>query len=161
MKILFAADEQPYSAYALTEVTRLALNTWADVTIVGVTAAGVAEPDVEPEQPLLSALHRYRESFLQNAAAELSPYARGNYRYEWVPLRGGRWEEMLVARGAKKDLKVLLRAGTAAQEILAEARERKATSSSWGAPKASNVSGGTGRRCPSEWSTTPTAPSSW
>ena len=54
MKILFAADEQPYSAYALTEVSRLALNTWADVTIVGVTAAGPPrELEVEPDQPLL------------------------------------------------------------------------------------------------------------
>ena len=40
MKILFAADEQPYSAYALTQVTRLALNTWADVTIVGGNRGG-------------------------------------------------------------------------------------------------------------------------
>jgi nucleotide-binding universal stress UspA family protein len=126
MKILFAADEQPYSAYALTEVTRLALNTWADVTIVGVTAAGGPEPDAEPDQPLLATLQRYREVFLESAVSEgLAPYALGNYRYEWVPLRGGRWEEMLVARGAKKDLKVLLRAGAAAQEILAEAREEE------------------------------------
>ncbi len=32
---------------------------------------------------------------------------------------------MLVARGTKKDLKVLLRAGAEAQEILAEAREEE------------------------------------
>jgi nucleotide-binding universal stress UspA family protein len=125
MKILFAADEQPYSAYALTEVTRLALNTWADVTIVGVTASGVPELNTESDQPLLAALHRYRESFLENAEEGLAPYALGNYHYEWVPLRGGRWEEMLVARGAKKDLKVLLRAGAAAQEILTEARDQE------------------------------------
>jgi nucleotide-binding universal stress UspA family protein len=117
MQILFAADEQPYSAYALTEVTRLALNTWADVTILGVSAT-----PPEPEQPLLLALHRYREAFLQNAE-EGSPYALSNYRHEWVPLRGDRWEEMLVARGVKKDLKVVFRSGAEAQEILTEARE--------------------------------------
>ena len=123
MKILFAADEQPYSAYALKEVSRLALNTWAEVTILGVAPAAAPEPETEPEQPLLEALHHYREAFLESAAAEgLAPYALGDYHYEWVPLRGGPWEEMLVARGAKKDLKVRLRAGVPAQEILAEAQ---------------------------------------
>ncbi len=101
MKILFAADEEAYSAYALKEVTRLALNTWADVTIMGVAAAGV---DPAPEQPLPQALHGYREVFLRAAEEGLSPYAMNNHRYEWVPLRGGRWEAMLVARGSKKDL---------------------------------------------------------
>ena len=36
MKILFAGDENPYSAYALNEVIRLATNTWADVTLLAV-----------------------------------------------------------------------------------------------------------------------------
>ena len=38
MKILFAGDEHPYSAYALNEVIRLATNTWADVTLLAVAA---------------------------------------------------------------------------------------------------------------------------
>ncbi len=128
MKILFAADEQPYSAYALKEVTRLALNTWADVTILGVSAAGReggAAGGPEPEQPLPQALHHYREVFLKGAEEGLSPYGSTEYRYEWVPLKGGRWEELLLARGGKKDLKVALRAGPEAQEILAEAREEE------------------------------------
>lgn len=45
MQILFAADAQPYSAFALAEVTLLALNTWADVTIIGV-APEAMEPAV-------------------------------------------------------------------------------------------------------------------
>ena len=36
MKILFAADEHPYSAFAFHEVIRLATNTWADVTLLAV-----------------------------------------------------------------------------------------------------------------------------
>ncbi len=32
-------------------------------------------------------------------------------RYEWIPLKGGQWEELMVARGAKKDVKVRLRTG--------------------------------------------------
>ncbi|MEJ2672064.1 MAG: universal stress protein [Deltaproteobacteria bacterium] len=124
MKILFAGDEHPYSAYALNEVVRLATNTWADVTLLAVTPAEAAARDVE-DQPLAQALHRYREDFLASAGGEGSPYAMGPSRYEWVSLRGGQWEELLVSRGAKKDVKVCLRRGNEAQEILAEARDEE------------------------------------
>ena len=40
-------------------------------------------------------------------------------------MKGGQWEEMLVSRGAKKDVRVRLRLGNAAQEILAEARDEE------------------------------------
>jgi nucleotide-binding universal stress UspA family protein len=122
MKILFAGDEHPYSAYALQEVVRLALNTWADVTLLAVSSEPEGFGTAMSDQPLALALHRYREAFLQGAAEEGSPYALGEWRYEWVPLGGGLWEELLVKRGVKKDLKVRLRRGNAAQEILAEAQ---------------------------------------
>jgi nucleotide-binding universal stress UspA family protein len=123
MKILFAGDEHPYSAYALSEVVRLALNTWADVTLLGVAPSLPEGPGlVAGEHSLAQALHRYREAFFQGASEEGSPYALGNWQYEWIPLGGGLWEEMLVNRGVKKDLKVRLRRGNEAQEILAEAK---------------------------------------
>ncbi len=49
MKILFAGDEHPYSAYALNEVIRLATNTWADVTLLAVAAA---EPGPNPARTI-------------------------------------------------------------------------------------------------------------
>ncbi len=39
MRILFAADEYPYSEFALNQLIRLAMNTWADVTLLGLGAA--------------------------------------------------------------------------------------------------------------------------
>ena len=123
MKILFAGDEHPYSAYALREVVRLALNTWADVTLLGVAPSLPEGPGlVAGEHSLAQALHRYRETFFQGAPEEGSPYVLGNWQYEWIPLGGGLWEEMLVNRGVKKDLKVRPRRGNEAQEILAEAK---------------------------------------
>jgi nucleotide-binding universal stress UspA family protein len=127
MKILFAGDEHPYSAYALQEVVRLALNTWADVTLLGVSPGGPGREAEGPgsqtaDQPLARALHHYRETFLAGAEEEGSPYALGDWRYEWLALGSGVWEEMLVRRGVKKDLKVRLRSGNEAQEILAEAK---------------------------------------
>jgi nucleotide-binding universal stress UspA family protein len=122
MKILFAGDEYPYSAYALKEAVRLAMNTWADVTLVAVSPVEAALDSGE-DHILAQALHGFRETFLASAGGEGSPYALASPRYEWVPVKAGRWEELLVSRGAKRDVTVCLRVGNVAQEILAEARE--------------------------------------
>jgi nucleotide-binding universal stress UspA family protein len=124
MKILFAGDENPYSAYALNEVIRLATNTWADVTLLAV-APGETSAKPGEDHALAQALHGYRENFLASAGGEGSPYTVGVPRLEWIPLKGGQWEELLVTRGAKKDVKVRLRLGNEAQEILTEARDEE------------------------------------
>ena len=59
MKILFAGDEHPYSAYALDEVVRLAMNTWADVTLMVV--APVDTPVPRPDVPLVQTLQGFRD----------------------------------------------------------------------------------------------------
>lgn len=121
MRILFAGDEQPYSAYALKEAARLAMNTWADVNLLGVQSGGGA---AQPAAPALNlALNSYREAFLNSWEGEGSPYAMNNWQYEWVPVKDGVLEERLVCRGSKKDFKVHLRTGNTAAGILAEARE--------------------------------------
>jgi nucleotide-binding universal stress UspA family protein len=130
MKILFAGDEHPYSAFALQEVIRLALNTWADVTLLAVSPDPAVRElpgygALAPDQPLPRVFNHYRETFLKAAGEEESPYAPEKWQYEWVPLKTGVWEEMLVKRGLKKDLKVRLRAGNAVQEILAEAHNEE------------------------------------
>ncbi len=124
MKILFAGDEHPYSAYALNEVIRLANNTWADVTLLAVAAADTGAKPGE-DHTLGRALHGYRETFLERAGGEGSPYALGAPGFEWIPVKGGQWEELLVSRGAKKDVTVRLRYGNEAQEIVAEARDEE------------------------------------
>jgi nucleotide-binding universal stress UspA family protein len=121
MKILFAGDEQPYSAFALREAARLAMNTWADMTLLGVQPGGGAAAAVAPTLNL--ALTRYRETFLNSWEGEDSPYALTNWQYEWTPVKEGVMEEKLVCRGNKKDFKVRLRVGNVAAGILAEARE--------------------------------------
>jgi nucleotide-binding universal stress UspA family protein len=129
MRILVAADENPYSKYAAREAARLAINTWADVTILGVQAPPPAKEGASQwltDHPLNLALHRYREDFLKGGGGEESPYAMDKWQYEWLPVKTGLWEELLVCRGARKDLKVHLRAGNIAQGILAEAREEEA-----------------------------------
>lgn len=126
MRILFAGDEQPYSENALKKLIGLAMNTWADVTLLSVLPApaelegGHAPPS---DHSLGAAMSRYREEFLKAWGGEESPYAPTRFGYEWVPVKGGLWEELRVSRGSRKDLKVRVRSGAAANEILAEAGE--------------------------------------
>jgi nucleotide-binding universal stress UspA family protein len=121
MRILFAGDEHPYSAFALKELTRLAMNTWADVTLLGVQAAGASPGPVAPALNL--ALNRYRETFLNSWEGEDSPYTMSNWQYEWNPVKENLWEERLVCKSSKKDFRVRLRTGNPAAAILNEARE--------------------------------------
>ncbi|MEJ2093205.1 MAG: universal stress protein [Syntrophobacterales bacterium] len=120
MKILFAGDEHPYSEYALKEVVRLAMNTWSDVTMLAVAPGETATP--QPHLPLIQTLQGYRDLFLKSSEAEGSPYARKQWRHEWLPLKTGVWEELLVCRGDKRDVRVCFRAGNVAQEIVTEAK---------------------------------------
>lgn len=121
MRIMVAGDEHPYSAYALKEAAKLAMNTWADVTLLGVQPGGAVSEPVSPALNL--ALHRYRETFLNSWEGEGSPYAMTNWQYEWLPLKEGVLEERLVCRSSKKDFRVHLRVGNVANSILTEARE--------------------------------------
>ncbi len=129
MRVLFAGDERHYSQYALEEVVRLAMNTWADVTLLGVAPeglgreAGAGGGGATPRQPLVKALGSYRDSFLNAWGDEGSPYAVKDWQFEWIPLKSGLWEQLRVSRGARKDLRIRLRGGDIATEILAEARE--------------------------------------
>ncbi|MBW1990528.1 MAG: universal stress protein [Deltaproteobacteria bacterium] len=121
MRILFAGDEHPYSAFALKELIRLAMNTWADITILGVQAASASPGPVAPALNL--ALNRYRETFLNSWEGEDSPYALTNWQFEWYPVKEGLWEERLVCKSGRKDFRVHLRIGNPEAAILREARE--------------------------------------
>jgi hypothetical protein len=126
---LFAGDEQHYSEFAMKEVVRLAMNTWADVTFLGVVSAGLgaeaatAGGEALSRQPLSQALSNYRETFLSAWGNDSSPYSLKEPHYEWVSFKNSQWEQLRISRGVKKDLKVRLRIGDIANEILTEARD--------------------------------------
>ncbi|MEJ2717039.1 MAG: universal stress protein [Deltaproteobacteria bacterium] len=128
MRILFAGDEHPYSAYALRETINLAKNTWADVTLLGIhpgsPSKDAAQAGVWPgDLPVSKALRGYRETFVGGWDKGESPYESQDGRYEWIRVKEGRWEETKVMRGSRKELRVRMRFGNPGAETLAEAQD--------------------------------------
>jgi nucleotide-binding universal stress UspA family protein len=134
MKILVAVDQNAYSAYAVDEAARLARNTLANVTLLGVSArTDSSDPrgtkrsgPWNRNHPLTAALSNYRESFLAHFGGDDSPYATTEFGYELVEVRKGVWELLRVCRGAKKEFKTRMRSGAPVKQILAECEEEAA-----------------------------------
>jgi nucleotide-binding universal stress UspA family protein len=131
MRILVAVDQNPYSAHAVYRVAGLAMNTWADITLLGLQAkkragAGPAVSNSGPRQidPALSrAMKAYRDAFLSHFEGEASPYTQLKFEYELLQREPNIWQEFYVGRSSRKDFDVRIRQGNAAREILAEARQ--------------------------------------
>jgi nucleotide-binding universal stress UspA family protein len=127
MRILVAVDQHPYSTHAVNDVAKLAGNTWADVTLLGVgpkeTELSRSSNRVEIKHPLTKQLKNYRRNFLDHFEKEESPYEKRSCNYEFVEIKKGMWEELYVCRGARKDLKIVLRSGNPVKEILAQSYE--------------------------------------
>ena len=127
MRILLAVDQKPYSAHAVDDVAKLAGNTWADVTLLGVgpkaTEIDRSTSRAEINHPLAKKLRNYRRNFLDHFEKEESPYEKSSCNYEFVEVRKGIWEELYVCRGGRKDLKIVLRPGNPVKEILAQSYE--------------------------------------
>jgi nucleotide-binding universal stress UspA family protein len=127
MRILVALDQHSYSLRALKEAGRLAMNTWADVTLLGVgpqTPSRVRQSLKSPNRhPLVQALRQYRESFLSQFQEGESPYTLRDGGYEFMEVEKNIWEELYVCRGARKDLRVRMRMGNPVKEILAQSQE--------------------------------------
>ncbi len=126
MRILVALDHQPYSAYVVHEVAKLAMNTWADITLLGVhprkTNANNG-PDSTRDVPLVNVLQNLRSEFLGYFPDDdSSPYAKKEINYKFVETGKGLWEELCVCGGSRKDLSVKIRFGSPVKEVLAEAQ---------------------------------------
>ena len=127
MRILVAVDQHPYSAHVVKDVAKLAGNTWADVTLLGVgpkaTDIGRSSNRAGIKHPLTEKLRNYRRNFLDHFEKEESPYEKRSCNYEFVEVKRGVWEELYICRGARKDLKIVLRSGNPVKEILAQSQE--------------------------------------
>ena len=127
MRILVAVDQHPYSAHVVKDVAKLAGNTWADVTLLGVSPkamdVGRSSYGAGIKHPLTEKLKKYRRNFLDQFEKEESPYDKQRCNYEFIEVKRGIWEELYICRGARKDLKIVLRSGNPVKEILAQTQE--------------------------------------
>ncbi|MCJ7538392.1 MAG: universal stress protein [Desulfobacterales bacterium] len=127
MRILVAVDQHPYSAHVVKDVAKLAGNTWADVTLLGIgpKMTNIDSPSNKSgkKNPLSKTLQNYRRSFLKHFEKEESPYEKRTCKHEFIEVKRGIWEESYVCRGARKDLKIVLRSGNPVKEILAQSHE--------------------------------------
>jgi nucleotide-binding universal stress UspA family protein len=131
MRILVALDQHPYSNHAVREAAKLAMNTWADVTLLGVcpkTAPKRQQSKKESaqvvlEHPITNALGNHRKEFLGYFQGKDSPYNTQKRGNEFVEVKRHVWEELPADRDAIKVLKMRVRQGNPAKEILAESLE--------------------------------------
>ncbi len=122
MKILVAVDRQAYSRHTVKQAAELAANTFADVTILGVSDATQSR-DEKYINEIFSVLGGYRELFLSRFPKEYCPYLELEYSYRWIRLDNHTYQEILAARSKRKSLNLKLRFGNPAREILKEAEE--------------------------------------
>jgi nucleotide-binding universal stress UspA family protein len=129
MRILVAVDQNPYSAHAVRQVAGLAMNTWADITLLGLqpkkwTGANPSAsiPGRRKIDPSFSkVMHAYRDTFLSHFEGEASPYTQLKYEYELLQTEPNLWQEFFVGRSSRKDFNVYIRQGNPAKEILSQA----------------------------------------
>ncbi len=130
MRILVALDQHPYSNHAVREAAKLAMNTWADVTLLGVCPK-IAKSQQSKERfaqgviehPVTKALRNYRKDFLGYFQGKDSPYNSQQSENELIEVNRHVWEELPAGPGAIKELKLRIRQGSPAKAILAESRE--------------------------------------
>ncbi|NOX33962.1 MAG: universal stress protein [Deltaproteobacteria bacterium] len=107
MRILFAADENPYSADALLQVARLGENTWADITLLGVSSRSRT---MDGKADAL--IKAYHQKLLGYFDSNTSPY------FQVKPGAGGKG-------GIHKQIITRVRKGNPAKEILEEAKNQE------------------------------------
>ncbi len=132
MRILVAIDQHPYSTSTVDVVAELAANTWANVTILGVllkrSPGGKMAASSEAwdmDHPLATALLEYQRRFLDHFNKDECPYTQRDFGYRLIEVRKGVWEELYVAKSARKELRARIRVGNPVKEILAEAQEEE------------------------------------
>ncbi|MBU2550064.1 MAG: universal stress protein [Proteobacteria bacterium] len=127
MQILVAVDHNPYSSHAVDEVAKLAANTWANVSLLGV------EPRNTINGPSLAAsdglgpetLFSLRDLFLSHFNRETSPYTPAEPGQALTEVRKGIYEASTAPGHTQKKLVLRLRSGSPVKEVLSEAKEEE------------------------------------
>jgi len=121
MRILVALDQDPRSAHTLSQVTRLLVNTWANVTLLGVVPGKSSEGGISKD--FVETMNQYHQAVLQGFDAQDLPYAPADDDYEMAEIQPGLFEKIGHADSGIKELTVRIRVGNPTQTILEEAAD--------------------------------------
>lgn len=124
MRILVALDTNAYSHYVAHEVGKMAINTWSDITLLGVYQPKDHMENIE-EMPLAKQLLDYRDIITSYYPKSECPYSRegGN---EFTKVDDNIY--ITTGKGGLKTLKVVLRKGSNyVNEIIKQAEEDEST----------------------------------
>ncbi|MBU4278117.1 MAG: universal stress protein [Proteobacteria bacterium] len=121
MRILVALDQDMRSAHTLSQVTQLLVNTWANVTLLGIVPRKSDDGGVPMD--FVDTMNQYHKAVLQGFAAEDLPYAPADDDYEIAEIRPGIYEKIGNTHGGIKELTVRIRVGNPTQTILEEAQD--------------------------------------
>jgi len=118
--MLIALDQNKKSAHTLNQVARLAANTWADITHLGVlpkkSGAAIGSDFVET-------MNQYQKTVLDQFDSEDCPYAKSIENYELAEIEPGVFEKICTPDSMLKELKVKIRIENPAKSILEEVHE--------------------------------------
>ncbi len=118
MRILIALDQNEYSAHTLGRVARLAENTWADITLLGIFPG---KTDSALSGEFTATMDRYRKDFLNCFDAAFSPYGPMEKNNAFREVAPGIHERSPEPGKGPKDMVVHIRMGEPSGIILEEA----------------------------------------
>lgn len=124
MRILVALSGNPYGIHVVREVARLARNTWADVTLLGVTPKQSRSPsdaDGGPPSDFAAIMEQFRLDFLEVVKETESPYAAGVEGISWAGRKNGPWDLAYQGPPGKKQLNLCIRTGNPSKAIIGQA----------------------------------------
>ncbi len=105
MRILVAVDKNPYSSYVVHEVGKLAVNTWSDITLLGVIKPEEAPNRIE-DSDLAKTLLDYREIITSYYPKGECPYSREEISTFTTPKDN---VFVGVGKGGLKTLKIIIK----------------------------------------------------
>ena len=114
MKILVALDAQDYSKRILKDVARLAENTLADITFLG-----VQENTDNPSDTLANALFKYQQDVYSHFSTDESPYTEFSSN-NWQERKKGDWS---ISSKGIKEFSMRIRSGSVSKQTIATAKE--------------------------------------
>ncbi len=134
MRILLGLDDQTYSEFAVKQTAKLASNVWADVTMLASVpsrpegALQLGEISSHRLYPAASfpaeadMLRRYWKIFMDHCPAD-APYFEESVEFYLAEVKDRTFEEVKIIRSRRKDLKLRLRQGPPADNLIKEAKE--------------------------------------